>query len=145
MGVGVKARMILAGLALGLSAVATASLFGCRGSETTWSTESRSPDGAMLVTASTDEQSGFGTGAITTTVYLRPIQSSGQPLLILAFHDGPAGPGGMSVGLIWKDSHHLELTYTGRREIDFQASRCYGVDISVRDLSATSGNGSATK
>jgi hypothetical protein len=141
----VMVRRLVAILALSLGVVAATSLFGCRGSDTTWSAEARSPDGKVLATASTVEQSGFGTGAITTTVYLSPIEGSGQSILILAFHDGPEGPGGMSVGLHWKASGHLELTYTGQRLIDFQASRCYGVDISVRDLSEPGGNSPAVK
>jgi hypothetical protein len=41
---------------------------------------------------------------------------------------------------------HLELTYKGRRMLDFQAVKCHGVDISVRDLSdGTSLEGSRTR
>ena len=120
-------------------------MFGCRGSETTWSAEARSPGGKFLASASTIEQSGFGTGAITTTVYLRPLAWSGESIEILEFHDGPPGPDGMKVGLHWNGPGHLELTYRGRREMDFQASRCYGLDISVRDLSAPSGDSPALR
>lgn len=40
------------------------------------------------------------------------------------------------MGMNWMTSTHLELTYNGPRTIDFEAVRCHGVDISVRDLSS---------
>ena len=112
-------------------------LSGCirGGAETTWSAESRSPDGKRVASAFTVEQSGFGTGGGGTNVYLNWTTGSQPKLLILAFSDGPSGPGGMNVGINWLTPTHLELTYKGRRSFDFQALKCYGVDVSVRDLS----------
>ena len=109
---------------------------GCKGSETTWSAEVRSPDGSLFASARTVEQSGFGTGAIGTAVYLNWTKGSQSPMLILAFSDGPAGPDGMKVGMKWLTPTHLELTYKGQRTLDFQAVRCAGIDISVRDVSS---------
>lgn len=104
------------------------------GSETTWSAESRSPDGKRIASAFTVEQSGFGTGGGGTDVYLNFTAGSQSKLLILAFSDGPSVPGGMNVGLNWLSPTHLELAYKGERPLDFQAVKCYGVDISVRVL-----------
>jgi hypothetical protein len=104
------------------------------GSETTWSAESRSPDGKMVASAFTIEQSGFGTGGGGTDVYLNSTTGAQHKLLILAFSDGSSGPGGMNVGMNWLTPTHLELTYKGQRPFDFQAVKCYGIDISVRDL-----------
>ena len=56
--------------------------------------------------------------------------------MILAFSDGPAGPDGMKVWMNWLTPTHLELTYKGQRTFDFQAVRCDGIDISVRDVSS---------
>ena len=42
---------------------------GCK-APPTWSAESRSPDGKLIATAKTFENSGFGTGGIWTGVYL---------------------------------------------------------------------------
>lgn len=106
---------------------------GCK-APPTWSAEARSPDGKMIATASTFEQSGFGTGWVQTTVYLNWTKGSQPKMLVLAFSDGPAGPGGMSVGMNWLTPTHLELTYKGQRALDFQAVKCEGVDISVQDL-----------
>ena len=113
-------------------------LSGCirGGSETIWSAESRSPDGKRVVSAFTIEQSGFGTGGGGTNVYLNWTTGSQPKLLILAFSDGPAGPGGMNVGMNWLTPTHLELTYKGQRPLDFQAVKCYGIDISVRDVAS---------
>lgn len=113
-------------------------LSGCirLGSKTTWSAESRSPDGKRVASAFTVEQSGFGTGGGGTDVYLNWTTGSQPKLLILAFSDGPSEPGGMNVGMNWLTPTHLELTYKGQRPLDFQAVKCYGVDISVRELSS---------
>jgi hypothetical protein len=112
-------------------------LSGCvrGGSETTWSAVSRSPDGKRVASAFTIEQSGFGTGGGGTNVYLNWTTGSQPKLLILAFSEGPSEPGGMNVGMNWLTSTHLELTYKGQRPFDFQAVKCYGVDISVLDVS----------
>lgn len=106
---------------------------GCKASPT-WSAESRSPDGKMIATASTFEQSGFGTGWVQTTVYLNWTKGAQPKMLILAFSDGPSVPGGMNVGMDWLSPTHLELTYQGGRPLDFQAAKAGGVDISVHVL-----------
>jgi len=108
---------------------------GCKASPT-WSAEARSPDGKMIATAITFEQSGFGTGWVHTTVYLNWTTGSQPKTLILAFSDGPGEPGGMNVGMKWLTPTHLELTYRGQRPLDFQAVKCDDADISVRDLSS---------
>jgi hypothetical protein len=110
-------------------------LSGCDGPKTTWSAESRSPDGKMIATAETIQTSGIGTGDPGTRVYLNWTTGSQPPTIILAFTEGPAGPDGMKVGMKWLTTIHLELKYKGRRELDFEAVKCHGIDISVRDLS----------
>jgi hypothetical protein len=108
---------------------------GCK-APITWSAESRSPDGKMVTTAETDDESGPGTDSIQTTVYLNWASGSQPKMLILAFSDGPAGPDGMKVEMNWLTPKHLELTYKGQRALDFQAVKCAGIDISVRDASS---------
>jgi hypothetical protein len=68
-------------LLFGLCAVAS----GCKGSETIWSAEARSPDGKMLASARTVAQSGFGTGSIETEVYLKCVKTSQRPVEVLGF------------------------------------------------------------
>jgi hypothetical protein len=96
----------------------------------------------MIATARTIQTSGIGTGAPGTFVYLNWTKGSQSPTIILAFHDGPDEPG-MNVGMNWLTPTHLELTYRGRRALDFQAVRCDDVDISVRDLASTIGSRTA--
>jgi hypothetical protein len=107
---------------------------GCK-APITWSAESRSSDGKMIATAKTVDDSGPGTDFIQTTVYLNWVTNKNPPIMILAFSDGPAGPDGMKVGMNWLTPKHLELTYKGQRMLDFQAIKCDGIDISVRDIS----------
>jgi hypothetical protein len=91
----------------------------------------------MIATARTIQTSGIGTGNPGTFVFLNWTTGSQSSTTILAFHDGPNEPGGMNVGINWLTPTHLELTYKGRRAFDFQAVKCDGVDISVRDLAST--------
>jgi hypothetical protein len=117
--------------------------FGCTGPATTWSVEVRSPDGKMIAHARTVEPSGIGTGEIGTFVDLNWTSGSQSPTVVLAFSDGAGQPGGdKSVGINWLSPTHLELTYKGQRTIDFEAVKCYGVDISVRNLSSGTTNAS---
>ena len=109
---------------------------GCKKAPPTWSAESKSPDGKFIATAKTFENSGFGTGGIWTGVYLSWATGSQPPMEILEFSDGPAGPDGMKVGMNWLTPTHLELTYKGQRDIDFQAIKFGGVNITVRDTSS---------
>jgi hypothetical protein len=88
----------------------------------------------MVASARTIQTSGIGTGDPGTFVYLNWTTGSQAPTVILAFSDGPAEAGGMSVGMNWLTPRHLELTYKSRRVFDFQAIRCHGIDISVRDI-----------
>jgi hypothetical protein len=106
---------------------------GCRNTEQTWSLEVRSPDGRYIVSARTLEPGGWGTGSPPqTTVDLNWTHGSQSPAEIFAFVDGPDQPGGMSVGIHWLTSTHLELVYKGHPTIDFQAVKCRGVDIGAR-------------
>ena len=110
-------------------------LSGCRVAPS-WSAEAKSPDGKMIATAKTIDDSGPGTDFVQTTVYLNWSTNKNSPTMILAFSDGPPGPSGMKIGMNWLTPTHLELTYKGQRNLDFQAVKFSGVDISVRDTSA---------
>ena len=118
-------------------------VLGCEGPRTTWSTEAQSPDGKMIAHARTIQPSGIGTGEIGTFVDLNWTGGSQSPTVVLAFSDGADQPGGdKSVGINWLSPTHLELTYKGQRTIDFEAVKCHGVDISVRNLSSGTTNAS---
>jgi hypothetical protein len=109
---------------------------GCNG-KTTWSAEAQSPDGKMIATARTVENSGFGTGGVFTAVYLNWTTGKQQPREVLEIGDGPGGPGDTVVTMKWISPTHLELAYNVKRgPLGFQAVKWAGVDISVRDLSS---------
>jgi len=113
-------------------------LSGCKGegSETIWSAEARSPDGSRVASARTVANSGFGTGYIWTAVYLISTKGSQPPTSILQLSDTFEKPSDeITVEMKWLTPTHLELTYKGHQTLDFQAVKCFGVDISVRDLS----------
>jgi len=90
----------------------------------------------MIATAKFVQESGPGTDFASTTVDLNWTYGSQKPTEIFVFSDGPDTPDGMKVGLHWRDANNLEITYRGKRPIDFQAVKFAGVTISVRDLSA---------
>jgi hypothetical protein len=110
---------------------------GCKNSQNVWSVQVKSPDGKMVATAKTSDESGPGTDFVQTTVYLNWTSNKNSPTMILAFSDGPSGSDGMKVWLNWLTSNHLEVDYKGKRNFDFQAIKFGPVDISVRDLSSS--------
>jgi hypothetical protein len=114
---------------------ASVSVSGCDGPKVSWSAETRSPDGKMVAHARTIEPSGIGTGDFGTFVDLNWTAGSQPSTVVLAFADGSDEPSNKNVGITWLTPTHLELTYTGHRTLDFQAVKCHGVDISVRNLS----------
>lgn len=117
--------------------VGSGALVCCDGPRTVWSTESRSPDGKMIAHAWTVETSGIGTGNPGTFVDLNWTNGSQSPTLILAFAygaDQPGHPGDKNVELNWLAPTHLELAYSGGRTVDFQAVKCHGVAITLRQL-----------
>ncbi len=118
---------------LPLTLACCAFLSGCK-SSSIWSAEAKSPDGKMIATASTFQDTGFLAGETQTTVYLNWAVGSQSKTLILAYSDGPTAQD-MAVEMNWLTPTHLELSYKGQRSLDFQAVKCNGIDISVRNLS----------
>ena len=85
-------------------------LSGCSNVATIWSTEVRSPDGRWLAMALTE-----------------------QPIEVLLFTQDAKS---IDLKMNWLTPSHLEVTYRQPAVIDFQAIKCGGVDISVRDISS---------
>jgi hypothetical protein len=111
------------------------SLSGCDGPNTSWSAESRSPNGKMIARAHTIQPGGMGIGNFGTFVDLNWTTGSQAPTVILAFSDGRDEPGDdTAVAMNWLSPTRLELTYKRHRTIDFEAIKCHGIDISVRDV-----------
>jgi hypothetical protein len=114
---------------------------GCRDVATIWSAESRSPDGNWLAVARTEHQGGAVTSSLLTIVYLKWLHGSQPPVKILEFSYVSLYPaGGTNVAMTWITPSHLEVAYKEQPTIDFQAVKCTGIDISLRDLSRESIN-----
>jgi hypothetical protein len=105
---------------------------GCKDVKTIWSTESRSPDGQWVATAHTDQYGGPGAAGILSTVSLRQVKGRQDNIEILQLSQDATG---VDLKLNWLTPTHLEITYRQPASVDFQAIKCGGIDISVRDLS----------
>jgi hypothetical protein len=88
----------------------------------------------MVARARTFQPSGIGTGEIGTDVDLNWTSGSQSPTLVLSFSDGSDEPGDKTVGMDWLTPTHLELTYKGHRTVEFEAIKCHGIDITLREL-----------
>lgn len=115
---------------------------GCRDEGTTvWSNGVRSPDGQWLATAATKQWSGPGNAYVATSVYLKGVDDSQVPAQVLGFSNDSAYPAGITnVKMEWVTPKHLNVTFGGHATLDFQAIKCDGIDISVRDLSSGATN-----
>lgn len=115
---------------------------GCRRNvDTIWRAEAPSPDGQWLASAQTDQRSGFGTDGATTAVYLRPGNGSRPPVQVLSFSQNEhAQTSLIDLKMNWIDGKHLDVSYKNHPNLDFQAVKYAGVDISVQDLSSQSTN-----
>jgi hypothetical protein len=121
--------------ALALTVMLIVLVVSCRDADTIWSAEARSPDGQWLAVAQTDQYGGPGTAGVITTVYLKRTKGPKTPIDILTLSQSVPSIG---LKMNWLESSRLEITYTQQATVQFQAVKCGGVDISVRDLSTPS-------
>ena len=124
---------------------------GClkRYDPTVWREESRSPDGAWVATAHTEQYGGFGTAEVDTSVDLQRSDKTynrGKPFNILGLE--PAGiipatyqlspanrGGGADLQVRWIGPRTLELSYDGKSKVNLLVVR-FG-DVSVRLVDAS--------
>jgi hypothetical protein len=105
---------------------------GCSDSKQIWSAESRSPDGLWIASAYTNQYGGLGNAGAETVVNLKSANKSQKTIQIL----GAANSGSdVNLKMNWLGPNHLEFVYTGDAEIYFQVAKCYGIDITARNLS----------
>jgi hypothetical protein len=115
----------------------------CQNPVTTWSAEARSPDGYWLATARSQQWSGPGNAYDATSVYLKRTNASEDPIEILGFSHQYAT---MNLKMEWVTPRHLEVTYGAsinpgdQVDLYFQAVKCAGIEISVRELSRETTN-----
>ena len=131
-----------------IAAILCILLSGCS-PPTIWRTELKSPDGAWLAIAHTEQNGGFGAASINTIVALKRLDgtiNSGKPQEIIDFDcPGPAAHayvmdeanagGTIHLAMAWLAPSHLQITYDGKADLIFQVARLANIDISVRDTS----------
>jgi hypothetical protein len=118
-------------------------------SHAVWKEAVPSPDGAWIASATTLQNGGFGSGGISTTVYLSRAGNN-APTEVLGFScngpiprpyvlDNAANKGGsINLTMKWITPAHLEVTFSGHPDLYFQAVKFAGIEISIRDLSGGS-------
>ena len=123
--------------AIGSTVVLLCCLMACgKDAATIWSTESNSPDGRWVAIARTDQYGGPGTAGIQTTVFLKQTKGRPDETKILLLSQGTAD---VDLRLNWLTPAHLEIIYRQSTSVDFEAIKCDGIDISVRESSSPRG------
>jgi hypothetical protein len=129
------------------------SVNGChRDVPTIWHSELKSPDGAWVAIAHTEQDGGFGSAYIGTSVDLERTNGTvnrGKPFNVLNFDClGPAphayvldnanAGGTIDLHMRWLTPSNLEVTYNGKATVNLQVARFAGVNVSLRDWSQES-------
>ena len=132
-------RVIFAAtLGLGLLLV----LAGCHSSPTVWKQEVRSPDGAWVATARTDQSGGFGSAWVETIVSIRKVDrtvNDGKPFDIFSYPGG--GPiqksyvlsnenADKELQIVWLTPRHIQITHLRLVTPDLAVVRFADIDIS---------------
>jgi hypothetical protein len=141
-------RKLICLIALGFLALVT----GCgEDSRAVWKEQLTSPDLVWVASVVTIQNGGFGSGGISTSVYLSRANNGAGRTEVLGFScDGPiprpyvldnvANRGGsINLKMKWLGPKHLEVTFSGHPDLYFQAVKFAGIEISMRDLSVGTG------
>lgn len=111
--------------------LAGAITYSCREDPTTWSTESRSPDGRWIVRAHTVQHSGPGANGVETIVEIKQDSWINRPIMVLGFSDDGAS---LALAVKWKDSSNLGVTYHDDPSLlYFQVLKTSGVNINLQN------------
>ena len=117
-------------------------LSGCRNNPTVWKMDVRSPDGAWIATARTDQWGGFGSAWVETVVSIRKMDGTvnrGAPFDILSYPGGGTIPrtyvlsdenADQNLQIRWTSARHLGVTHHTVIEPDLMVVRFSDVDIS---------------
>lgn len=127
----------------GIAGVATlALLVGCYYSPTVWKQDVRSPDGVWIATARTDQEGGFGSAWVETTVSIRKVNRTvnrGKPFDVFSYPGGGSIPKSYVLSnqnadpdlqITWLTPRHLQITHLSPVSPDLEVVRFADIDIS---------------
>ena len=122
------------GLLACLAIVGLVGLTGCQQDvKTTWTAQSLSPDKSWEASATSEQHGGPGTAGVITTVRLKRVGNTQNPVDVLVFEQSGNRPIDLKLG--WSDPTHLNVSYRNA-ELDFQAVKCAGIIISTQEASS---------
>lgn len=111
-----------------------------------WKEALPSPDGAWTASVDTVQNGGFGSGGISTSVYLSKAGDTKAPTEVLEFSstgpiprpyvlDNAANKGGsINLTMKWISPAHLDVTFTGHPDMNLQVVKFAGIEISAHEL-----------
>ena len=117
-------------------------LAGCYGSPTVWKQDVRSPDGAWIATARTEQEGGFGSAWVETTVSIRKVNRTvnrGKPFDVFSYPGGGSIPKSYALSnenadpdlqITWLTPRHLQITHRSPVSPDLEVVRFADIDIS---------------
>ena len=119
---------------------------GCNSNSnpTVWRKDIRSPDGAWVATARTDQWGGFGSAWVETTVSIRKVDRTvhhGKPFDVLSYPGGGSIPktyvlsdenADQDLNVVWLTPKHLGITHRSRVDPDLAVVRFSDIDISFQ-------------
>jgi hypothetical protein len=117
-------------------------LAGCYHNPTVWKQDVRSPDGAWIATARTDQSGGFGSAWIETTVSIRKVNRTvnhGKPFDVFSYPGGGSIPKSYVLSnenadpdlqIAWLTPSHLQITRLSPVKPDLEVVRFAAIDIS---------------
>jgi hypothetical protein len=134
----------------GIAALAhLALLASCYVNPTVWKQEVRSPDGAWIATARTDQEGGFGSAWVETTVSIRKVNRTvnhGKPFDVFSYPGGGSIPKSYVVSnenadpnlqIVWLTPRHLQITHLSAVNFDLEVVRFADIDISYAENQRT--------
>ncbi len=119
---------------------------------TVWKTQLASPNGQWIASARTIQNGGFGSGDISTIVYLHRQGDGRSPEEIVDFDGGAVAHsyvldnvanrgGGINLEMRWLTPTHLVVTYQSNPTIYFQVVKLRDVEITTQHLPAGARSG----
>ena len=116
-----------------LGAVCLLALTACQSAtQTIWTAQSKSPDGAYIALAHTENTDGPGINAQYTEVELKQSFNGAKPVTILTLDEGSEAVKNLQMN--WTSPSRLVVSYQGNPTLLFEAIKAFGLDVSVQHV-----------